>query len=88
VPARDANSFGQGIVLSANKTARLSPRVFDPSSTVNPALNAFGLFARAGAALGRLVPSARLRLHLKRADVAQNTTRDRARSHCALRGVS
>jgi hypothetical protein len=38
--------FGQGIVLSANKTARPSLRAFVPSSTVVPALNAFGLFAR------------------------------------------
>lgn len=37
--------LGQGIVLSANKTARPSPRVFVPSLTVVPALNAFGLFA-------------------------------------------
>ena len=39
------NLLGQGIVLSANKTARPSPRVFVPSSVVVPALNAFGLFA-------------------------------------------
>ena len=38
--------FGQGIVLSANKTAQPSLWVFLPSSAVNSALNAFGLFAR------------------------------------------
>lgn len=35
--------FGQGIVLSANKTAL---RVFVPSATVSRALNAFGLFEK------------------------------------------
>ena len=35
--------------MSANKTARLSLRVFVPSSAVIRALNAFGLFARAAA---------------------------------------
>ena len=41
------NLLGQGIVLSANKTARPSLRVLVPSSSVVGALNAFGLFARA-----------------------------------------
>jgi len=39
--------LGQAIVLADTKTARTSRRVFVPSSTVVPVLNAFGLFARA-----------------------------------------
>ena len=45
VTVRGPDLFGQGRVLSANKTARRSHRVFVPSSTVVPVLNAFGLFA-------------------------------------------
>jgi hypothetical protein len=47
VSARDANLFGQGIVLADTKTARLSLRIFVPSSGAVGALNAFGLSARA-----------------------------------------
>ena len=42
---RNRTLFGQGRVLSANKTARPSPRSFVPSSVVVLTLNAFGLFA-------------------------------------------
>ena len=45
---RNRTLFGQGRVLSANKTVPPSVRVFVPSSVVVGALNAFGLFARAG----------------------------------------
>jgi hypothetical protein len=48
VTGRGPDLFGQGIVLADTKTARLALRVFGPRSTVVDALNAFGLFARAG----------------------------------------
>ena len=59
------NLLGQGIVLSANKTAPPSLRVFVPSSGRVGALNAYGLFARA-AAESRRSPDGRPGLELPR----------------------
>jgi hypothetical protein len=45
VTGRGPDLFAQGMVLADTKTARHQLRVFVPSSTVVPVLNAFGLFA-------------------------------------------